>query len=108
MDPSLHMEEFPSYLERHRLADPRHIPFIRRWVERFLSGTHHPGLAWEDRVREYVAALQQHPGLADWQIRQAEVNIVQTPERQFYVRDSSLRAACILSRCFGCTRDSSA
>jgi len=69
------MDEFPVYLERHRLARPQHIPFIRRWVERFLSGTHHPGLAWEDRVREYVAALQQHPGLADWQVRQAEESV---------------------------------
>ena len=68
----LSMDEFSVYLERHRLARPQHIPFIRRWVERFLSGTHHPSLAWEDRVREYGAALQQHPGLADWQVQQAE------------------------------------
>lgn len=66
---------FSTYLERHRLARTQHLPYIRRWVERFLAGGHRPGMAWEDRVREFVAALQQNPGIADWQVNQAEDSV---------------------------------
>jgi len=88
---------FPTYLEQHRLARPQHLPYIRRWVERFLAGGPRPGMAWEDRVREFVAALQQNPGIADWQVNQAEDSV--QLYRQFMEEQDVASGAGDLSPC---------
>ena len=36
MDLQALLDAFPGYLEENRLAPARHIPFLTRWVERYL------------------------------------------------------------------------
>ena len=71
MDTRQILEEFPAYLEANRLARPQHIPFLRRWAERYVSAPADPALGPDDRLRTFLAALEQTPGVADWQVRQA-------------------------------------
>ena len=76
MDTRQILEEFPAYLEANRLARPQHIPFLRRWAERYVNAPADPALSPDDRLRTFLAALEQTPGVADWQVRQAEDAVV--------------------------------
>ncbi len=66
------LEEFPAYLEAHRLAKPGHVPYLQRWAQRYLDAPTDPALAPDDRLRVFLATLAESPGVADWQVRQAE------------------------------------
>lgn len=72
MDTRRLLEEFPAYLEANRLARPQHIPFLRRWAERYLSAPADPTLGPDDRLRTFLTVLGQTPGVAAWQVSQAE------------------------------------
>ena len=72
MDTRRLLEEFPAYLEANRLARPQHIPHLRRWAERYLAAPADPALAPDDRLRVFMETLRQNPGVADWQVHQAE------------------------------------
>jgi len=37
MDTGQLLEEFPAYLEAHRLAKPGHVPYLQRWAQRYLD-----------------------------------------------------------------------
>lgn len=65
------LDEFPTYLEENRLASPRHIPFLMRWVERYLAGTYEVTLPG-DRLLVFLERLQRNTAIADWQVKQAE------------------------------------
>ena len=75
MDTRQLVEEFPAYLEANRLARPQHIPFLQSWAEQYLATPCDPAFGPEDRLRAFLAALGQRPGIADWQIRQAENSV---------------------------------
>ncbi len=72
MDTAALLAIFPQYLAENRLAPSRQIPFLSRWAERYLHAEFTPGLKPDDRLRSYVAMLQNNPKLEDWQIQQAE------------------------------------
>lgn len=51
MDAQVCLTEFPKYLEEHRLAQARHIPFLVRWVRDYLGTAPDVSLLPDDRLR---------------------------------------------------------
>ena len=62
---------FAGWLRQRRLAPENRIPYLVRWVERFLRLSHaRPTEAWQDTLRVFLEDLGEGQ-TADWQIRQA-------------------------------------
>jgi hypothetical protein len=65
------LTDFAEWLRRRRLAPDNRIPYLVRWVERFLRlSASRPSEAWQDTLRYFLQGLEQGQAL-DWQIRQA-------------------------------------
>jgi len=71
MDEQRLLDEFPVYLEKHRLASGLHIPYLTRWVRRYLAGPYEVSQP-SDRLLVFLDRLRRDPRIADWQVRQAE------------------------------------
>ena len=63
MDTQRLLEEFPGYLEAHRLTRPGHVPHLQRWACRYLDAPVDRALTPDDRLRVFLAALAQSPGV---------------------------------------------
>ena len=75
MDVPRLLSVFPAYIEEHRLAHPRCIPFLVRWVEDYLRTPCDPTLKPDDRLHAFLDQLQHRQNVKDWQVRQAEDSV---------------------------------
>ena len=83
MDTRRLLAEFPAYLEANRLARPQHILPLQRWAERYIATAATPSLGPADRLRVLLETLRQNPGVADWQVLQAEGTVRLWPAPRF-------------------------
>lgn len=72
MDLQALLDAFPGYLEENRLAPARHIPFLQRWVDRYLAAPYDSALRPDDRLLAFLdklarsAALAAAPAVRHW------------------------------------------
>ncbi len=68
-DPRL--REFALWIRERRLAADHRVPFLLRWVDRFLAlQARMPATPWKVALETYLEDLERE-GARDWQIRQA-------------------------------------
>ena len=66
------MAEYKAYLERRRLAKPKYIPFLVKWVRQFLAfAREHHGRTFDEVYALFGESLGKNAKLRDWQLGQA-------------------------------------
>ena len=66
------MSQYKEYLQKRRLAKPKHIPFFVKWVRQFLAfAEQQRGKSFDEVYAQFGASLGQNQQISDWQLRQA-------------------------------------
>ena len=52
------LADYETYLKRHRIAKPKHIPYLVKWVRRFLAfAKNHSGKSFDEVSMIFGAEL---------------------------------------------------
>ena len=65
------LADYEAYLKRHRMAKSKHIPYLVKWVRRFLDfAKRQRGKSFDEVSLLYGAELGKDAKISDWQLRE--------------------------------------
>ncbi len=67
------LPDFQKFLVSRGFADEKHAPFYARWVSKFVAfSDEDEGADFQEKRRKFLEQLSDSPGIANWQMNQAE------------------------------------
>ena len=71
------LPEFQKFLLSRGFAPPKNVPFYANWVSKFIAfSNRHEELNHDLLFEKFLDKLKSQESIADWQIKQAEGNVV--------------------------------